>query len=61
MTYTFLATGRDEAGLRELQLALAPPDQKEEIIDRANAAAMASMGIGMIGPRPGMMPKPKGA
>lgn len=44
-----LADGRDEAGLQELDMMLAPPEEKEVIRDRANMDAMRAL-QGMMPP-----------
>ena len=40
MTYAYLAKGRDEKGLQELDLALAPPDVAEAMENEQNMQAM---------------------
>lgn len=55
MTYAYLAEGRDEQQLLELEMALAPtPEAKQETIDKQNMEAMRqlrSMMDGMQQPR----------
>jgi hypothetical protein len=56
VVYAFLADGRDEKELMQLDMALAPtPEAAQETVDQANARAMkrlvASMG-GMAPPQP---------
>lgn len=44
MSYAILAEGRDQRGLQELDLALAPSKEaKQEQIDRANMEAMKTL------------------
>ena len=40
MTYAYLAKGRDEKGLQELEMALAPPDVAEAMENEQNMEAM---------------------
>ena len=61
MTYAFLCMNKTEQEVMELDMALAPPEQKEELVDRQNAQAMQRMMAGfpggMVGPpkkRPGV-------
>lgn len=55
MTYAFLARGRNEQQLLELDNALAANEEaKEENVDRANARAMEQL-MGSMG---GVMPTP---
>lgn len=56
MVYAFLADGRDEKGLRELDMALAPtPEVAQSHVDRANMEAMKELS-GMLGSQ---MPPPR--
>lgn len=44
MTYAFLAEGRDEKGLMELDMLLAPtPEDKDKIQAKANMDAMKAL------------------
>lgn len=40
MTYAYLAKGRDEKGLQELEMALASPDAAEAMENEQNMQAM---------------------
>lgn len=40
MTYAYLCMNRDEKGVADLDMALAPPEEKERLVDRQNAQAM---------------------
>lgn len=44
MAYAFLADGRDEQQLRQLDMALAPtPEAAQETVDQANMKAMKQL------------------
>ena len=54
MIYAFLADGRDQAQLRELDLMLAGTDEeKERIQAKANMEAMKQLQAGMAGMQAG--------
>lgn len=55
MAYAFLADGRDQQQMMELDMALAPtPEAKQERIDQANMEAMKQLQsqLGSLGPAP---------
>jgi hypothetical protein len=57
MTYSHLAEGRNEKQLAELDLALAPDEERQMHIDRMNAAEMARYAPGYAGgPKPVPLP-----
>lgn len=44
MSYAFLADGRDEQQMMQLDMALAPSDEaRQEAVDRANMEAMKAL------------------
>lgn len=43
MTYAFLAKGRDEKSLQELEMALSPPDVAEAMENEQNMMAMQQL------------------
>lgn len=58
MVYAFLADGRDEKQLRELDMALAPtPDDAQEIVDKANMEEMKKLQTQMGGLAPPRRPR----
>lgn len=58
MIYAFLADGRDEKQLRELDMALAPTaDDAQAFIDKANMEAMKQLQSQMGGLAPPRRPR----
>ena len=47
VTYAFLSDGRNQAELRELDVALADDEERERIVNEANMEALKAMGGGM--------------
>jgi len=53
LVYFTLADGRTQAQIAELDVLLAEPTKKEEMIDRQNAEAMRALaGAGLLVPPP---------
>jgi hypothetical protein len=53
VVYAFLADGRDERQLRELDMALAPtPEDKQAHVDKANMDAMKQLQASLGGMTP---------
>jgi hypothetical protein len=53
VVYAFLADGRDEKQLRELDMALAPtPEDAQSLVDKANMEAMKQLQASMGGMAP---------
>lgn len=52
VTYAHLTDGRDSKQIAEFDLALAPPEKKEKMVDEANMEAMRQLQA--------MMPAPPG-
>jgi hypothetical protein len=45
VTYAYLAKGRDEKGLQELEMALAPPEVAEAMENEQNMQAMQQLAM----------------
>lgn len=57
LAYTALSMGRNRVQMAELEQMLAPPEDREKVVERANVESMKQLGGYGMGPPPPAKPK----